>query len=607
MKIAIIFSDIVCSKPLDFERIYSDPRGLTGSDLGVIRVSEELVKLGHEVSLFTNLKNDKPEHQGVKLYPFNERFTIENNYDAIMSWCDPEAFRGINTTALKLVTQQWNDFNWCKPGFDELVDIFTSVSKVHMEHLKSFGNTNPNKWRVIGNGCDPELYKGVKKVPNRMIWASSADRGLHLLLQEWVNIRKEVPDAHLRIFYDFSFGYFTQFQKGSKQADPVTMEIAQRIRYIQIMLEKLKSHGVELIGSVSRGRINKEMAEATMMAFPCSTVTFTEGFSVATMEACAAGACPVICATDALGDIYKDVVPTAPKPTSKNIGAFTELVIRGLKDAKYRNEVNAKCMKFAEDFSWAKIAKQYEDILVSSKRSSIHRVKEVRKPEKITKLNVGCGPLPFPGWINYDRTDVSGFLNYLRQLQDVNYVNPDIRPLAKYLQAGGDIDVRQHDIRQKFIQHADESVDLIYLGQVIEHINPIKDAPELMREFYRMLKPGGILRMVTPDLSILIDAYNKGEMNKFESEQPEFYKECTPSEQLAYIMYGTGGEHNAWNNYEGHMFLYTKDSMERLIKKGGFNGEPVFFYEPKKSINEVMANEVYDAGMTHSFIVEIKK
>lgn len=367
MKIALLFGQFVCPRLLDFNNIWTNSRGLTGSDLGVLRVAEEFVKLGHDVYLFTNQENQKEEYNGIKLFGIMDRFKIiDSTFHAIVSWCEPDVLRGLTETPVRMVSEQLNGFAWCESGFDNFVDIWTSPSTKHMEYQKSFNATDPSKWSVVPNGCDPEVYKGIEKVPGRMIWASSADRGLHWLLQEWPNIKYRAPEATLRVFYNFSFGTLLEYQKGGKSTNnPVTMETAQRARYMLEMMSRLEPMGVEYIGSVSRERINREMGEATMMAFPCSPTIFTEGFSVATLEACAAGSCPVISDADALGTIYKDVVPMIPSPVRKHMSTFTDLVVRGLTDKLYRDKINAKCMKFAENFTWAKIAKQYESLIIS--------------------------------------------------------------------------------------------------------------------------------------------------------------------------------------------------------------------------------------------------
>lgn len=109
-----------------------------------------------------------------------------------------------------------------------------------------------------------------------MIWCSSADRGLHNLLQIFPDIKKEVPEANLRIFYHFNYDHIDNIQPKDYSQHHHVIEMAQRIRYMKDAIKKLKPLGVEHIGSVSVNQLIKEFNEASVFAFPCSTVSKTE-------------------------------------------------------------------------------------------------------------------------------------------------------------------------------------------------------------------------------------------------------------------------------------------------------------------------------------------
>jgi len=223
------------------------------------------------------------------------------------------------------------------------------------------------------------------------------------------------------------------------------------------------------------------------------------------------------------------------------------------------------------------------------------------------KLNIASGPnvFPFPGWINYDRESVASYIEAMKTYDETG-VPDHQKKLINYLKTGGQIDFKVHDLRGGFPQHANNSVTSIYFGQAIEHINPIYELPKFLSECYRMLIPGGLIRITTPDLDLLIQAYLNGQMDKFSIEQPAFYKNAHPSAQLAFLMYGACGPSCTWDNYEGHMFLFTRASMTAVLQAAGFK-EIEFYYETGKSKDLVMAKEAVDAGMTHSFITEAIK
>jgi SAM-dependent methyltransferase len=223
------------------------------------------------------------------------------------------------------------------------------------------------------------------------------------------------------------------------------------------------------------------------------------------------------------------------------------------------------------------------------------------------KLNIACGPnvFPFDGWINYDHVDFGGYFAALRASASVG-MPPHQKKLCDHLLSGGEIRFVQHDMNDRF-PHDDSSVDAIYVGQAIEHLNPIQQTPEFLKECWRMLRPaGGLLRMTTPDLRKLLAAYEEGSMHRFATDQPDFYKNADPDSQLAFLMYGACGPDCTQERYEGHFFLFTKRSMHRFLVEAGFR-EIVFYDEPGESLSSVLEREVNDEGMSHSFVVECVK
>jgi SAM-dependent methyltransferase len=89
-------------------------------------------------------------------------------------------------------------------------------------------------------------------------------------------------------------------------------------------------------------------------------------------------------------------------------------------------------------------------------------------------LNIGCGSTFHPDWENIDVVPSS----------------PEIR--SWNLQHG--------------LPYGDQTVDVCYTSHVLEHLSR-KCAQQLLRECFRVLKPGGILRVVVPDLEAIAKGY----------------------------------------------------------------------------------------------------
>lgn len=360
MKLALIFGEYLLPRPLDFPTIWTNKRGVSGSDLGVARICQEWVKMGHDVSLFTVHAGPKPDAwEGVKLYHISDKKLIDTSFDAVVSWCLPDEFRGLPTELIRLCSQQLNGFSYCQPGFDSFVDIWTSPSEGHFKY-HAHQTPDPAKWVIVPDGCDPDVYTAGKKVPGRVIYTSSPDRGAHWLLQEWQNIKKKVPKASLRIFYHLTWGKTEEYEKGYQEVALDVMEVGQRIRYLRNAAKRLNKLDVEWVGSVSRNQLIGELDEAMVLGYPASVVSpFCEGFSCSIMEACAAGCVPVISDIDALGELYGGVVPMIGSPGPNNMSEFTDLVVRGLRDEKWREETTAKCQALAAKYTWKLAAGKY--------------------------------------------------------------------------------------------------------------------------------------------------------------------------------------------------------------------------------------------------------
>jgi len=323
MKLALVFGawSLTFRGAFTFSNLWDDPRGLTGSEYGFVRIAEELQKLGHEVHLFT--KAAESEWQGMRVHPLEELPEIGPEYDAAISINEFDILRETHPR-LKVVENWLNGFTHCRVGFADDVGLITGCSEPHLAKVES-GDWHdvdtttglakgqyvhdPSKWIVNRLGCDPEPDpEGVikQKVPGRVIYCSSPDRGLHWLLQEWPAIKHAVPHAHLRIFYRLE-----PWLRGFDNTPyfPPIEPLRRRAIYIEEALERLKGYDIEVVGSVSRNRIAQEMREAEVLAYPCDTVSWSEGFSCSTMEACGYGCAPVITDCDALGEIYQDLAP----------------------------------------------------------------------------------------------------------------------------------------------------------------------------------------------------------------------------------------------------------------------------------------------------------
>jgi SAM-dependent methyltransferase len=72
-------------------------------------------------------------------------------------------------------------------------------------------------------------------------------------------------------------------------------------------------------------------------------------------------------------------------------------------------------------------------------------------------------------------------------------------------QPANEPDIHYHDVR-KSLPFADKTFEAAYALHIVEHLTPA-EAAALVNELYRVLKPGGIVRISTPDLEDICRSY----------------------------------------------------------------------------------------------------
>ncbi len=94
------------------------------------------------------------------------------------------------------------------------------------------------------------------------------------------------------------------------------------------------------------------------------------------------------------------------------------------------------------------------------------------------KLHLGCGKRFIPGFIHIDAVEYP-HVNHVATIDHLSFI-------------------------------PDDSVDLIYNCHVLEHFKR-NDVVRVLREWARVLKPGGVLRISVPDFASLCNVYQKAQ------------------------------------------------------------------------------------------------
>lgn len=194
---------------------------------------------------------------------------------------------------------------------------------------------------------------------HKLIYASSPDRGLDILLTMWPDIKAKFPDAELHVAY------------GWKVFDMVAANNAERMAWKKDVMEAMNQSGITDHGRIGKEELRVLRQSCGIWAYP---TYFTEINCITALEMQRDGVVPVTMTLAALketvgsgiqidGDIYD-------KETKE---AYLEAILSLMGDDKRWEEESAKGRAFAKDYDWSKIAKDWtpefelpnEDIKVS--------------------------------------------------------------------------------------------------------------------------------------------------------------------------------------------------------------------------------------------------
>lgn len=121
-----------------------------------------------------------------------------------------------------------------------------------------------------------------------------------------------------------------------------------------------------------------------------------------------------------------------------------------------------------------------------------------------TLLNVGCGTRMHRSWNNVDMSPYA-LLGHHRTLSRALARLGILSAERQARLAALDPDIVRWDLRRG-IPYPQGSMDVVYHSHVLEHFDR-GDAIGLLAECRRVLKPGGVLRVVVPDLQVIVAGY----------------------------------------------------------------------------------------------------
>lgn len=331
-----------------------DVVGIGGSETAHIQMAERLAKRGHEV---------------ISFIPFGGGDTKVND----VLWRDSD------TIALHLSEMQ--DFTWFVYRAPQFFDMElprgkfffvaqdvgydftpTQLAKIDgyiclcNEHCKYTAARYPElKGKIYksSNGIRLDLIQkieaeGIERNPKKIVYASSPDRGLELILKDWFRVREFVPDAELHVFY------------GRNNMHKIIERGGDYLKPLDKSLNDLKDQpGVFWRGRINQPDLIREMLSAGAWFYPSD---WLETSCIQCMEAQACGMTPVTNRLWAVGENVFHGVMLDGIPQKDNLVRMPLVheLIRVLKNPMSPPERTQMMDDARHTFDWEKWVDQWE-------------------------------------------------------------------------------------------------------------------------------------------------------------------------------------------------------------------------------------------------------
>lgn len=316
-------------------------KGMGGSEEAIVYLSRELAKLGYDVTVYGEVETAyvdpiAGQYGGVKWLPWNY-IDKRDEFNILVIWRMPQFTSQFKAKKMFVDMHDQLPKETVKP-YKDVTYLFKS--QYHKDYYP-----NITDYAIIGNGIDVSQFKPVKKKPYSVIYPSAYYRGLECLLEMWEDVKKEVPEATLDIYYGWNSWV------GIEGKNDFYKRMVNKF-------EEMKDLGVTEHGRVDHETLAKKYAESKVWAYPTE---FPEIWCITAVKANLAGCKPVITDVAALketGGPQADYIKTDTIYANEYAKEkFVKKLVKALKEEHDPKEQ----VKWAKQFSWDKIAKQWKE------------------------------------------------------------------------------------------------------------------------------------------------------------------------------------------------------------------------------------------------------
>lgn len=331
-------------------------RGIGGSAEAVIYLSQELVKLGYQVTVFNNCGEMEGEYEGV-VYKSVDKLNLQDSFNVFIFhryWLQPMM---MNVKARK--TAVWmHDNPAMMPSVkesqrNEFLESFDKLFVLSTYHKSRLPDWIPEeKIFLTKNGINLKDFNiaPIPRNPKRLIYISDYLRGIEHLLSKWGDILAEVPDAELHLFYGW------QVVDALVQS-PLIERFPELKNKKEQILPLMQQKNVYEHGRIGHKQLVEELLKSGIYVYPCHT---PEVFCISALKAQACGCVPVVTDFAALDETVKSGIKikgcAGNEETNK---AFLEAVIDLLKNPEKQETLRQETLSLKDSFGWDKVARQW--------------------------------------------------------------------------------------------------------------------------------------------------------------------------------------------------------------------------------------------------------
>jgi glycosyltransferase involved in cell wall biosynthesis len=346
-----------------------ETKGLGGSETAAVRLAEALNDLGFVVTVYGEVGNhigtsqiDGPRDgppRDVIYRDWRVFDPLERRGAVICSRIPELADRPINAPTRLLWCHDIDFGDRLTPSRLEPFDHILALSGFHMRHLAGRYPYAADKLLQIRNGIEPRYFdpKPWADRAKRVVYSSSPDRGLDVLLEIWPQVREQVPDAQL------AYCYPSVYDAVADQ-DPTVAAHRDHIRKLadQPGVQRLEPHSQPALAAL--------MCDSRVWAHPSwvgqHDQPFLETSCIGAMEAQAAGCLPVCSDWGALSETVKwGLRVNSDPPGPRWRAALVKGIVQGLTDPKTGARALREGPRHAAELGWGPVAEHVAKLIAA--------------------------------------------------------------------------------------------------------------------------------------------------------------------------------------------------------------------------------------------------